>query len=286
VAVLFSLNYIIGKIGLRHFHPMAFAWLRVAGSAIALQLIVRGRRLPPLPRMYWREGIVYGLLGVVINQLMFLSGLSRTTAHEAAILITTIPIFTLIAALIIGSESVTVWNVLGMLLAGIGAILVIQPDGFLSDRTRLLGDVFVLINCAAYGLYLVFSKPLMSRVPAIPAISFFFSAGTIMMFPFCIRPLWQTHWSGIPAAGWLALAGVIAGPTVAAYILNGWALAWADSTVVAAYVYVQPFLATVLAVVFLHESLETIVVIAGCFIIAGVWLSSRRRPQRAVDLPS
>jgi drug/metabolite transporter (DMT)-like permease len=36
VALLFSANYVISKLGMREFSPLAFAWLRIAGAALIL----------------------------------------------------------------------------------------------------------------------------------------------------------------------------------------------------------------------------------------------------------
>src|SRR5437667_7872743 len=95
VAFLFSANYIVSKLAMGAFSPMTFAWLRVLGSATVLNVLLRplpGQRLER--RDLWRL-VGYALLGVVFNQTFFLAGLALTSAHVAAILITTIPVFTL-----------------------------------------------------------------------------------------------------------------------------------------------------------------------------------------------
>jgi len=114
VAILFSLNYIISKFGLHAFSSMTFAYLRVLGSAIVLQLIFRQRDLPPLSTTDRWHLVGYSILGVVINQALFLTGLSLTSAHIAAILMTLIPLFTLAAAIIIGRERATVAKIAGI----------------------------------------------------------------------------------------------------------------------------------------------------------------------------
>ena len=98
VSVLFAINYIISKIGMHVFNPLTFAYLRVLAAAIILNTVLRERNAAPLePGDGWRL-FGFSILGVVINQTLFLAGLALTTAHAAAILITTIPIFALAAA--------------------------------------------------------------------------------------------------------------------------------------------------------------------------------------------
>lgn len=289
VAVLFSIHYIVGKIALRSFHPLTFAYLRVAGSAICLLILTgsRNRTASPLsPADGWRL-VLYSMLGVVINQLLFISGLALTTAHEAAILITTIPVFTLISALVLGTEKITPSKSAGILLALTGAVLLVGRGHDIAIRPEsLLGDALILINCASYGLYLVLSKPLMGQIGAVRVVTRIFAVGAVIMIPFCVKAMIHENWNDIPPVAWFALITVILGPTVAAYLLNAWALARAESTLVAAYTYVQPFVASILATIFLGETIRASIAVAAALIFVGVYLSSRAsRVQPALPAP-
>lgn len=279
VAVLFSANYIVAKFALQHLNPFAFSWLRVLGSSVALQSLLAARRQQPfLPKGSLPAMAAYSLLGVVANQLLFITGLSMTTAHEAAILITTIPIATLLGAIFLRTERASARQLLGIAIAAGGALLLLLPkaSGAHGATNRLLGDILIIINCACYGLYLVVSRDVMRRYSPLRVIAQIFSIGTLLMFPFCVPGLLQTEWSSVPTSAWVALLAVIAGPTVGAYLLNGWALVRASSTAVAAYTYVQPFLATLLAWLLLGERLTGIVFVAATLIMSGVFLAGRR----------
>ena len=74
----------------------------------------------------------------------------------------------------------------------------------------------------------------------------------------------------------LLLVLVILGPTVAAYILQAWALRHAASSSVAAYTYVQPVLATFMAAMLFGERIRSIVIVAAAMIFTGVWIAGRR----------
>jgi drug/metabolite transporter (DMT)-like permease len=280
VSVLFSLNYIISKIGLHAFHPLTFAWLRVAASAIIINVLFRERGAAPLaPGDGWRLA-GFAILGVVINQSLFLAGLAFTTAHVASILITTIPVFALGAAIVIGRERPTAAKIGGIALAAAGALVVVGGEGFAGTMKSLVGDLLIIGNSLAYALYLVFSKPAMARLSARRVIARMFAVGTVVMLPIAAWPMMHESWSAIPSRAWLALGLVIVGPTVAAYLMNAWALKYADSSVVAAYTYLQPVFTIFLAAIFLHEQIRPIVILAAAMIFAGVYISGR--PPRDV----
>lgn len=275
-AFLFSLNYIVSKIGMASFTPLTFAYVRVLGSAIVMRVALRHGETEPLSREDNRQLILFAFLGVVINQTFFLAGLSLTTAHVAAILITTIPIFALGVAIVLGRERATVVKIGGIALAAAGALLVVGREGFEGTGKSWIGDLLIICNCLSYALYLVLSKPAMARLSARRVIARMFTIGAIAMFPICAWSLWHERWSAIPMRAWLALLVVILGPTVAAYVMNAWALRHADSSLVAAYSYLQPVIAIILAAIFLHEEIRPIALVAAAMIFAGVWLSGRR----------
>jgi drug/metabolite transporter (DMT)-like permease len=275
VATLFSLNYIISKLGMRAFNPVAFAYLRVLGAAIILNALF-AREAGPVSRADRRTLVLFGLLAVVLNQTLFLAGLSMTDAHVAAILITTVPVFTLAIAIIAGRERATRLKIGGIVLAGAGALLVVGGEGALGSTRSLIGAALITTQCVAYSLYLVLSKPVMSRMSARLVTSRMFGYAALMMIPIAAIPLARESWSTLPRGAWISLILVILGPTVAAYLINAWTLRYADSSLVAAYVYVQPVLTAILAAVVLGETIKPIAVVAGAMIFGGVAMTSRR----------
>ncbi|HEY8712912.1 MAG TPA: DMT family transporter [Thermoanaerobaculia bacterium] len=272
VAALFSINYIISKVAMHSFAPLSFAWLRVAGAAIVLNVVVPGRGFTRADS--WKIA-GFAILGVVLNQTMFLAGLSLTSAHVASILITTIPIFTLIVAIVLGLERTTVTKVAGIALALAGALLVVGGQGMAGLTDAMAGTLLIIGNCMAYAIYLVVSKPVVSRLSPARVISRMFAVGAVLMLPIALPSLLRENFQAIPRSAWVGLVIVIAGPTVGAYLISAWALQYSESSLVAVYSYVQPVMTTILAWAFLGERIRGIVAVAGLMIFAGVGLAGR-----------
>ena len=272
VAILFSLNYIISKLAVSAFAPLTFGYLRVVGSAIVLMALVRPS-IADLTRKDWAKLFAYSMLGVVINQSFFLVGLSLTSAHIAAILMTMIPVFTLADAIVLGRERATLAKIGGIVLAFSGALLVVMREGLGGATKSFLGDWLLIINGFAYALYLVVAKRDMARLAPRRVIAIVFGIASIAMLPVSLHSMINEHWSAIPPRAWLALVLVILGPTVAAYLLNAWALAYTSSSLVAAYTYLQPVLTAGLAAAWLHETISGAAAIAAVMIFTGLYLS-------------
>jgi drug/metabolite transporter (DMT)-like permease len=255
------------------FSPLSFGYLRVAGAAVILNALVP-RGLAPLSRAEWRRVAGYSLLGVVINQTLFLGGLALTSAHVAAILMTAIPVFTLGAAISLGKERATGRKIGGIALACAGALTIVAREGLEGASKSLLGDVMLMGNALAYAFYLVLSKRDMKQLSPSRVTARMFALATLFMLPISAVSLFREPWRTIPSGAWLALGVVIVGPTVGAYLLNSWALAHADSSLVAAYTYVQPVVTTILAAIFLQETIGPSAILAAAIIFAGVALCS------------
>jgi drug/metabolite transporter (DMT)-like permease len=219
---------------------------------------------------------------VVINQTFFLSGLHFTTADVAAILITAIPVFALGAAIAVGRERASPAKVGGIALAAAGALLVVGREGFAGTTKSLIGDLLILGNSLSYAFYLVLSKPMMARLSARRVVARMFAVACVLMLPVCAFALAHQDWSAIGPAAWSGLAVVIIGPTVAAYLINAWALRYADSSLVAAYTYLQPVFTIFMAAIFLGEKLGPAVAAAAAMIFAGVYISGRPAADNAV----
>jgi drug/metabolite transporter (DMT)-like permease len=276
VALLFSANFIISKIAMREVTPLAFAWMRVAGAALLLWIFARGE---PVARADMKRLILYGFLAVAVNQTLFLTGLAFTTVQVAAILITSIPVFTLGVAIAMKREAPTPTRIGGIALACAGALLVVGGEGFQGTSRSLIGAVMILINCFAYAIYLVISKRHMARLSAQAVVARMFVAGAVLLLPVAAPALWRQDWAGVSPRAWFALAVVILGPTIAAYTLQAWALTYAESSMVASYTYVQPILATLFAWAIFGEAIRPIVAVAAVMIFTGVWLAGRRRTE-------
>lgn len=275
VALLFSINYVTSKLGMRELSPLVFAWLRIAAAAGILQFLARAE--PKLDRADARRVSGYAILGVVINAPLFLLGLSMTSVQVAAVLITTIPVFTAALAILFGRETASAMRIGGIALAAAGALLVVGGESLTGTGRSFLGAALIVLNCLSYAFYLVLSKPIMSRLSALRVVAHMFKVGALVLLPFAAWPLMRQEWN-VSWAAWGHLAFVIAGPTIAAYLLQAWALRHADSSAVAVYTYVQPVLASFLGAIFFGETLRGMVVAAALMIFAGVWLATARAP--------
>ena len=274
IQVLFGVHYLAGKIVLREIEPRAWAVLRVAGSAALLLALARllRRRFPFAPRELGLLAL-FSFFGVAVNQVCFVEGLARTTAIHSAIINTLIPAWTLLFAVLLRREELTVLKAGSLLLACAGVLLVIRPERASLSSANFVGDLVTMINSMSYGFFLVISKRTMHRVDALAATALMFVFGTIPITAFGLRALVATDLSAVSPAAWWWAAFIVVFPTAAAYVLISWTLARAEASLVALFVYLQPLIATLLGVAFEGERLTVRTVAGALLIFGGVYLA-------------
>ena len=281
VQVLFATWPIVGKIALRTVPSVALVGFRVAGAALTLLILGRlSGTLQTIETGDWPLLIVSSLLGLVLNQLLFTKGLSLTTAINATLLSTTIPVFTLLVGVVLGTDRATLRRLLGIALAAAGVLYLIGPGQAQFSSATRIGDLLIVSNSLCYGAYIAVSKDLMKRYNALSVITWIFVAGCVVTVPAGVVSLAHLSLGSISWRVWLAILYIIVLPTAGAYYLNGWALARVPPSTVAVYVYLQPLIAFVVAPIILGESLSIHAVIASLLIFAGVLVVTRRRSAK------
>ena len=280
--IIYGANYLVAK-GLMpgKIEASALVFLRISGAGI-LFLMLKYFIKDPVDKKDIPRLALCGLLGVATNQFFSMNGLSLTSPVDAAIIVTAMPIFTVVISYFLLKEPFTIQRILGVLLGGSGAVLLIYLGNSGLGTGSLLGNIFICINALSFAFYLVLVKPLMSKYKPITVIAWTFSFGFIYIFPFCIEKLIHTDFSAFATFNWVSLIYVIAGPTFLAYLFNMYALQHVIPTVASSYIYVQPAVAMILVAIISYIIVDspykgdiTIAKLLCCILIfGGVYLIS------------
>lgn len=274
---------IFGKIALTALPVTGIVAFRVLGAAIAFLILQYTIGNPPkLRKADYARFALYAFLGVVLNQFLFVKGLSLTTYINATLLGTTIPVFTLLVSLTLGYDRLTFRKALGISLAAAGVIYLIYPErNFSSDKT--FGNFLIVLNSISYGAYLAISKDMLKRYGALTVITWIFIFGSVMTLPIGGYALAGTPLNQVGAGIWLAVIYIILVPTVGAYYLNAWALARVEPSTVAVYIYLQPLIAFALAPFILNEKWNSRTWLASALIFSGVAVVTWRTRSHAIE---
>jgi drug/metabolite transporter (DMT)-like permease len=283
VALIYGSNYSIAKEVMPDYvGPFGLIVIRVVSAALFFGIFARFvTKEKIVGRADNIRVILCGVTGVAINQLCFFGGLNLTAPINAALLMVIVPVVVLIFSAMLLKERVGMQKVSGILLACTGALLLIYNSGSKGGTGNLWGDLLIILNATSFGMYLVLVKPLMQKYKAITVVSRIFTVGAVLVIPFGWQQLAAPAYSAFPMPIWLAILFMVLAVTIIAYLLNTWALRYANPSLVGAYIYLQPVLAIVIAI-FMGKDVFTLQKgLYALLIFAGVYLVSRTR-QHAV----
>ena len=271
VQFLFASLSIAAKFVLPGIPPSGIVFCRITGAALAFVVI---KAVTVREEVTDRRDLLtlagLALVGVVLNQLLFLEGVRRTTAINANILITTIPAFTLAIAILLRRERASVAKVLGILCAAAGALYLIGLDRLRLDPATAFGNALIVCNTSLYAFYLVLSKRLLERYHPVTVVTYVFLFGALLIAPFGVAALRDVHFATQPPAVLIGLVYIVVFPSILAYYLSVWALRRTASSLVAMYVYLQPLLTAVGAPLILRERVTARAGLAAALIFAGL----------------
>lgn len=272
----FALFPIFGKLALVSIPPFVLASIRVVSAALLLELVSRASGAEPVPRADRGRLVLFALLGVSFNQVLFILGLSMTTAIHTSILMSSIPVFTLATAALLGHETLSRRAIGGMVLAGGGALLLLAAQGLDWESRYFRGDLLLVANCFSYSLYLVLSRPILARSQPLAFVTAIFRYGALPIVLISLPELLRFSPASVTTGAWASLAAIVLFSTAIPYFLNSWALARTDASRVAAYVFFQPLIASALALLLLGERPGWTTAAAATLILGGLAISIRR----------
>ena len=275
--LIFAINFTAAKkVMPLYIEPMAFIGMRVVAAAFLFWIYSFLKPQEKIQKSDWWRLLACAIFGVALNQMLFFKGLDWTSPINASLIMTITPITVVIVSAILLREKVTFIQLFGIIMGCIGAIGVILygKEIHFSVQSRW-GDVLVLINAASYGLYLVIVKPLLKKYESTTVLKWIFLLGIPMVVPFGYEGFGVINWASLPMYIIGIIVYVLVFVTFLAYLFNGIALQKINSTVVSSYIYLQPILATIIAITFNNETISWQKLVAGLCIFVGVYLVSK-----------
>lgn len=277
VNIIYAANFSIAKeVMPAYVPPFAFVLMRVVGALVLFWIVSAFFIKEKVDKKDLPYMAMLAIFGVAVNQLLFLKGLSLTKPTNGAIIMTSNPIIVICIAAVFLKEKITFQKIIGILIGVAGAlIMLLYGKNFAFGSDTLYGDMLILINSVSWALYVVLVKPLMRKYNTFTVVKWVFLFGVMYVLPFGYSEIKTIQWDTFTFDVWKDVLFVVIATTFLAYILNTYALRALSPSVVSIYIYLQPFLATLIAIyIYNNDELDLRKLTAGVLIIFGVYLVS------------
>ncbi len=281
MVIFWAVNYVVGKIALREFPSLLLACLRLQIAGAAILPIYLSRRNPH-PEVWKRPALLrvlgIGFFGLIMNQILFVVALARTSVAHTALGVACAPILVLLLAAAIGQEKITWRKALGMMIAASG-VLVLQLAKESGSTATLAGDGYILLFGFAFAFYSVKGKEITQRFGSLTVNTIAYVGGALALAPLTLWTGWHFDYSRVSAAAWASVIFMAIFPAVLASLIYYYALTYLPASRVSAVLYMQPLLATLLAIPTLGEPVGVSLVIGGILILIGVYTTEHTRER-------
>ena len=228
------------------------------------------------------------LLAIVFNQGCFIFGVGLTSPVDASIITTSMPLLAMVLAAIYLKEPITGKKVLGIAVGATGALLLILGSHQVSEAKAagnhyIWGDLLVLLAQFSYALYFVLFKNFVNKYSLITIMKWMFTCAFICALPFSYNDLLHTEWKSLQNTEIGALVFIVVGSTFISYVLIVIGQKNLRPTVAGMYNYVQPLVASIVAVCWGMDTFNFVKIISVALIFGGVYLVTNSRSKAEME---
>ena len=277
--IIYGLNYSIAKeVMPTYVKPFGFILIRVIGATTIFWVLGLFIKSQKIEKSDYKKLLLAAIFGISLNMLSFFKGLSLTTPISASVIMVTSPIMVLIFSSLLIRKAIGKLRVLGIIIGLIGTVLLITYGNSSnnSGTNSNWGNFLIFVNATSYGLYLVISKSLIHKYHPITLVKWLYLIGLIFVLPFGYRDFTEISWQEMPINIYWNIGFVIVFTSCVTYLFNLYGLSKLKPTTVSVFIYLQPVIATIYALIIGRDSLNLIKVGATILIFCGVYLVTKQ----------
>jgi drug/metabolite transporter (DMT)-like permease len=275
VVLFWGLNMPLVKIAFLEINPDGFNGVRFSAAVAILLVLVRWTEGPVnLSRSEYLRMLGLGLVGHTAYQMLFIHGISRTTASHAALIFGVTPVIVAILSSLLGHEKIAPMGWAGALFAFGGVYLIISGHPLaVGPAPTVSGDLMILGATICWCIYTVLARPMLAKHSPLKVTAIAMAWGALFLVPFTLPGVIRQDWAAVTGRGWSLMAYACIFPLVIAYILWYRSVKQVGSMRTSIYSNLVPVIGTLAAWYMLDEALYLSMGIGAMAIFGGIALT-------------
>lgn len=269
ITILFwALAFVFTRLSLQYFSVYTLSFLRYVAASAALVIVaaVVKMKLPRKADILWF--LAAGAVGFFYYMIAFNQGVATVTASTGSVVIATVPVITALLARFVYKEKLKAvqWMAIGIEFAGV--LVLTMMNGIVSVN---VGILWLLSAALALSVYNLIQRKLTKTYTALQTSAFSIFFGTILLAVFLPGSVREVSHAPAIQLFYVAVLGVFS--SAVAYVAWSKAFAKAKQTSqVSNYMFVTPFLTSVLGFLIAGEVPDRSTVFGGAIILLGVFV--------------
>ena len=286
VCLIWGFNFSVTKSAFDEIPPLPFTAVRFLVASFLVWVVLRMLEGPvKLMAGSLKQLFILGVVGNTCYQLAFMLGLSRTTATNSALILSTMPTVVAVVAGMLGLERITTRMRWGIALGMLGVVLVIATRGVEFDIATLTGDLLTVMAVIFWAMYTIGLRRVSPEISSLRVTTITTIAGTPGLVLAGLPGMFRMEWDRVSVEAWLAMGYASVLSLVVAYLLWNRSVKAIGGTRTAIYMCITPLVAVLGAWMLLGERPQPLQGVGAVFIIAGVLLTrvGRTTPPERIE---
>ncbi|WP_137939068.1 DMT family transporter [Chitinivorax sp. B] len=280
-SLFWSGNFVIARATHAAIAPMTLSFMR---WTIALLILLpwvgpRAWAQRQMLRQHWRRIVLLGVLGVAGFNSFVYAGLQHTTAMNAVLLNSFIPVLIALIGWVFQRQALSRGSIAGIFCSFCGVILIISQADWqtLAALSINRGDLLVFCAVVCWAIYTVLLRGLPPTLDRLGLLMALVTVGwTVLAVPFAYEIAVQQHYTAINLPNILTFLYVGIFPSVLAYLFYNRGVADVGPARAGAFIHLMPAFGSVLAMLFLNEALHAYHAAGIALIFGGIYLNTRK----------
>jgi len=279
LCVLFwSGNFVIGRFVREDITAFEMVFFRWSFTLLLISpiLIISYKKILKSLKEDYKILLLLSLLGIGLFNTLVYTGLKLTTATNALIINSTVPIIVLILSYYILKQNINKKQIFGIFLSSFGVIYLILKGNILDIFTLKfnIGDLWIILSSLTWALYSVFIKFKPKNLSDIELFSLLVTLGFLMILPFYLYQGYGIEYEiNLLKNNYLIFIYISLFTSILSYYFWHQGISEIGASKTAQFAHLMPFFGAILAFVFLGEILQMYHIIGGIFISFGIYLS-------------
>ena len=274
--IMWGINFSLIKIALRELTPGGFNGVRLLVTAVIflVLLALSGEGFHLDKGDAWKL-LLIGVAGNTLYQILFIRGVSLTSASNTSLILSMSPIFVALMSAVLRIERIHRAAWLGILISFSGLYLIIagQNGGLHFSAASFTGDLFIFFGTILWALYTVFSKPFLEKLSPLKFSAVTVSLGVLFYLPLTAGDVLAIPWAKISWKAWAFLVLSSLFGFVFGYIIWYHSVKKVGNAKTAIYSNMTPVFTAIFAAFLLGDRIRSVQILGAAVILTGVYLT-------------
>lgn len=269
--IFWAMAFVFTRLALQYFDVYTLSFLRYLSASLTLLVIICFMKINKPKKEDFITYLLSGCIGFFIYVILFTKGTGMVTSATGSIVIAMVPVFTAFLASFFYKEKLKTYQWFAIGVEFVGILVLTLMNGTFSINE---GVLWLLVAALCLATYNLLQRKLTKKYSAIEASTYSIFVGTLFLCVFLPSSIEPTIHAPIEHIIYVLILGIFS--SALAYIAWAKAISMAEKTTyVSNYMFVTPFLTTILGFVMMGEIPDKATILGGIIILIGLFIFNK-----------